>query len=192
MLFGKLPGHGDFVHRGVDDAVRAVWDTWASTGITEAKAELGERFPDAHDRAPPWCFIAGPGALGDRWRVGALAPSTDNAGRRFVFVTALENLTLADAVSLGPHTAEAQIEAIYRIFAERLNADEALDLIASSAQSIGGMSGCALGRLVDARDDGVWWPHIDGFHPDHICGGAVPARDLIPRALNLCLGDPSP
>lgn len=191
MVFGKLPGHGDFVYRGLGDGACAVWDEWASTGMANAAAELGDRFGDAHERAPPWCFIAGPGPLGDSWRVGALAPSADNAGRRFVFVAALENLSLEDAVSLGPRSAAAQIDAIYHIFAKRLSADEALELIASSAEPVGGMPGCALARLLDAREDGVWWPHIDGLHPDQICGGAVPARDLIPRALRLCLGDAS-
>ena len=189
MVFGKLPGHGDFVHRGLGDAARAIWDDWASAGIAKAESELGDDFADAHSRAPPWCFISGPGPLGELWRVGALAPSTDSVGRRFVFVTALEDLSLADAIVLGPHSAATQIGAMYRIFAERLSADEALELIASSGVLLGGMDGCALGKLLDAREEGVWWPHIGGLHPDQICGGAVPARDLIPRALKLCLGD---
>jgi len=189
VLFGKLPSHGDFVHRGLEDYARAAWDAWASEGMAAAEAGLGPRFDGAHDAAPPWCFIAGPGPLGEGWRVGAFAPSADSAGRRFVVVVALDELTLADAVLLGPRAAAAQIDVIYRIFSQRLNADEAFELIAASAEGLGGMPAAALGCLLEARADGVWWPHIDGLSPDQIRGGAAPPRDLLPRALGLLGGD---
>jgi type VI secretion system protein ImpM len=189
VIFGKLPSHGDFVYRGLDDAARAAWDEWASAGLAQADAELGERFDAAHDTAPPWCFISGPGPFGEGWRVGAFAPSADSAGRRFVIVVAIDDLSLADAMLLGPRTAAALIDAIYRMFSAKLDADEALEIVVACAQEIGGTEAAALGRLLAAREEGVWWPHIDGADTEQICTGAVPARDLLPRALRLLQGD---
>ena len=188
VIFGKLPSHGDFVYRGLGDAARAAWDEWASAGLAEADAELGEGFEAAHDTAPPWCFISGPGLLGEGWRVGAFAPSADSAGRRFVIVVAIDDLSLADAVLLGPRTAAALIEAFYRMFSARLSADEALEIVAGCAQETGGAKAAALGCLLTAREQGVWWPHI-GADAEQVCTGAVPARDLLLRALRLLQGD---
>jgi len=188
-LFGKLPAHGDFICRGLDNAVRDAWDEWASAGLAEAEASLGEGFAEAHDIAPPWCFISGPGPLGEGWRVGAFAPSADSAGRRFVIVVAVEALSLADAVLLGPRTAAALVDGIYKIFSERLDADAAFATIAAAAEGVGGMPACALDRLLEPRQEGVWWPHIDNLDAEQVFTGAAPAPALIPRALALVMGD---
>ena len=67
---------------------------------------------------------------------------------------------------------------------------KALALIAASADAVDGMQKGALDRLVQPREAGVWWPHIEGLRADEISIGAAPARDLVPRALGLLSGDP--
>ncbi|HEX7757932.1 MAG TPA: type VI secretion system-associated protein TagF [Caulobacteraceae bacterium] len=92
FVFGKLPGHGDFVQRGLGGASRDAWDHWASAGLARAREVLGERFDTVHEQAPPWRFCVGPGPLGPDWRVGALAPSVDRVGRRFLIVVGADGL----------------------------------------------------------------------------------------------------
>ena len=74
FVFGKLPAHGDFVSRGLSDAAREAWDSWATAAL-ERLRDGHPDFEDAHDAAAPWRFVAGPSTLGPGWRAGALAAS---------------------------------------------------------------------------------------------------------------------
>ena len=96
-LFGKLPGHGDFVRRHLPRSFVAPWDAWLSEGLQAA--------PDA--RWTPWRFHLAPGACGPDAAAGVLAPSEDSVGRRFP-------LTLAALGVAGTPPAEwyAALEAL--------------------------------------------------------------------------------
>jgi type VI secretion system protein ImpM len=154
ILFGKLPTHGDFVARGLGlDAVGA-WDLWLSEGLEAARAALGERFEDEHDRIPPWRFVDGPGRFGGAWRAGALAPSIDAAGRRFMIVLAAEGLSAGEA-GIGEAIAEAMEGLIYRAFDEGLDADHVIE----AAQSP-----IAAASSAGAAPRARWWT-LGG--PDH-------------------------
>jgi type VI secretion system protein ImpM len=123
ILFGKLPRHGDFISRGLDLTTCDAWDRWASEGLEAARAALGERFDHAHDRAPPWRFIDSPGRFGPDWRAGALAPSIDAAGRRFMIMLAAEGLSSAQAGGGGEAIAEEMEALIYQAFESGWDAD---------------------------------------------------------------------
>jgi type VI secretion system protein ImpM len=127
VLFGKLPSHGDFISRGLDLTACDAWDRWASEGLQEARTTLGERFDDAHDRAPPWRFIDAPGRFGADWRAGALAPSIDGAGRRFIIMLAAEGLTPELAGGGGEAIAEEMEALIYRAFEAGWDADATIE-----------------------------------------------------------------
>ena len=86
FAFGKLPAHGDFVARGLGASERDAWDAWASDSLERARRDLGEAFEAEHDQAPPWRFAFGPGRFAQTWVAGALTPSIDRGGRRFVIV----------------------------------------------------------------------------------------------------------
>jgi type VI secretion system ImpM family protein len=161
-LFGKLPSHGDFVCRGLAEDERAVWDDWASRGLTAARAALGEGFDAAHDTAPLWAFAAAPGALGPAWSVGAMAPSTDRVGRRFVIVTACLDLTWPEVLAGAAPIAAACTEAIYAAFRDRLDVDAAFASL--SATLPGSSDGAMLALLATPVADGIWWTHDrDGY-----------------------------
>jgi type VI secretion system protein ImpM len=85
-LFGKMPTHGDFVSRGLDQRERDRLDAWLSSGMAAARERLADRFEPCFDAAPSWCF-ASPDPDGS-WSGGALCPSIDAAGRRFPLVVA--------------------------------------------------------------------------------------------------------
>jgi type VI secretion system ImpM family protein len=132
ILFGKLPRHGDFVSRGLTAEPRAAWDDWASGGLLRARETLGERFEDQHDAAPPWRFIGGPGVFGPGWRAGAIAPSIDSAGRRFVILLAAEDLSPGQADAAGEAIAEAMEGLIYDAFESGWDADALIDAAGSA------------------------------------------------------------
>ena len=38
---GKMPGHGDFVDRGLPVEFKQTWDDWLQHGMAASRAELG-------------------------------------------------------------------------------------------------------------------------------------------------------
>lgn len=156
-LFGKLPTHGDFFSRGLGDDERAAWDAWASRGLSAARAVLGEGFDAAHDRAPLWNFAAAPGAIGPSWCVGAMAPSTDRVGRRFVIVTAWLDLSWPEISAGAAGFASTATDAIYRAFRDGLDADAVIAALATARPAADATS--ALVLFDEPIADGLWWTH---------------------------------
>lgn len=75
-IIGKLPGHGDFLARGVDYGLREPLDGWMSEWIELARQQLGEAFENAYENAAPWLLES------DRCNA-VLMPSVDAVGRLF-------------------------------------------------------------------------------------------------------------
>ena len=176
ILFGKLPRHGDFVARGLDARAREAWDAWLSAGLERARGHLAEGFASAHDAAPPWRFVSGPGPLGEDWRAGALAPSVDAAGRRFVIMIAADGLEADEAAGFGETLAEAMEDLIYRAFEVGWDANELNDacgaLIADFEVAVD----------ADAEPAERWWT-LGGQEHDPASLDRAP-RDLIATLLN--------
>lgn len=138
LVVGKLPCHGDFVARGVDARQRREIDAWLSASIASAREQLGGRFDEAFDCAPPWHFAW----RDDRWTAGALVPSVDSAGRRFPLLVARNDLDEKQVRAAAKLCEEAAAAAI----AKRRSADELVrDVEAVAVASDSG--GCTEG----------WW-----------------------------------
>jgi type VI secretion system protein ImpM len=163
FAFGKLPAHGDFVARGLDEAARAAWDAWASAGLQGARDALGDGFEAAHDQAPPWRFRFGPGPFGAGWRTGAFAPSVDRAGRRFVIV-------LGVAASGDEALAQGLEDALHRAFAEGWTVDELVAFIEEPPDG-------------DETFEARFWTLGGPDHPPQNLAAAAPPHDLLLRAL---------
>jgi type VI secretion system protein ImpM len=116
FAFGKLPAHGDFVSRGLAAHERDAWDAWASTSLETARRDFGDAFEARHDAAAPWRFAFGPGPLADGWVAGALTPSIDRSGRRFVIVAGAKAAGCLSPDGAGARVAEAVESEIYRTF----------------------------------------------------------------------------
>ena len=125
FVFGKLPGHGDFVVRGLDVAAQAAWDGAATRLMQDGQDRLGDRFAAAHAQGPPWRFILGPGSMGPDWRVGVLAPSQDAVGRRFVLVLGYSGLI--PAAGLAPGALDQLEDLAYAAIGQHLGVDELLE-----------------------------------------------------------------
>lgn len=167
-LFGKLPAHGDFVSRALDEAAVTAWDAFFAKGVAEAREALGDDFEAAHDAAPPWRFVQGPGAFGAGWRAGAWAPSMDRAGRRFVIALLAEGAA-SEAV------AEAMEAAIYDGFEAGENADDLLNRAEAAIEA-------AASAAAPAPRTSRWWTLGGADHrPDQVEGEPNPG--LLSRAL---------
>jgi type VI secretion system protein ImpM len=89
-LFGKLPGHGDFISRGIPADAREGIDHWLSEWLAAARAAHGEEFEDIYETAAPWL-------LESAQATAVLMPSMDAVGRHFplLVITAPDRVTQA-------------------------------------------------------------------------------------------------
>ena len=181
FLFGKLPAHGDFVARGLSDEEQAAWDAWASAGLEQARERLGDKFDDAHDAAPPWRFVS----RGDAgWRAGSLACSVDSAGRRFVLVLGIADLSREQAAATGMRDAEMVEAVLYDALASRTPADDAVLALAAAVGAPDSTITAAAEALAPAPGaPGVWWTLGGERHPPLVITAGDPPADLLLRVL---------
>jgi type VI secretion system protein ImpM len=160
FLFGKLPAHGDFVRRGLDDAGEAAWDDWAASALDARRADLADDFDDAHAYAPPWRFVLAPGALsGSGWSAGALMASIDAADRRFIAALGVRGLDRGAALAHGAAIAGRAEDLGRRALAEGLDADGLRDALAPLAIGPEDAGALAFGRFLPETPSGpgIWW-----------------------------------
>lgn len=81
--FGKLPGSGDFVSRGLPRALIARLDAWLHDGMADLPASVGADWLDYYLVAPAWSFLLPAGTWDEGILLGALIPSVDRVGRYF-------------------------------------------------------------------------------------------------------------
>lgn len=84
-LFGKLPAHGDFIHRNLPTKVINEWDSWLQTFIGSTQERLGDAWLDIYLTSPIWRFCLSAGVVDDHVWAGILLPSVDRVGRYFPF-----------------------------------------------------------------------------------------------------------
>ena len=112
FLFGKLPAHGDFISRGLDDETIEAADAAVAEAITLAALRWDQRWDDVYVETPVWRFVAAPGVLGRDWTAGIFMASVDAVGRQFPLVAGFSAPTLAlvargDALTAALDEAEA-------------------------------------------------------------------------------------
>ncbi len=84
-LFGKLPAHGDFVHRDLPANFTNLWDEWLQRFVGGSQEQLGENWLDIYLTSPIWRFVLSPGVIDEHMWAGVLLPSVDRVGRYFPF-----------------------------------------------------------------------------------------------------------
>jgi type VI secretion system protein ImpM len=87
-FFGKLPTHGDFVHRELPDVFLNRWDAWLQEVIAASQAQLGQHWLDAYLTSPIWRFVLDRDVIDGMAWAGILMPSVDRVGRYFPFTVA--------------------------------------------------------------------------------------------------------
>ncbi len=95
FVFGKLPAHGDFISRGLDDETIEAADAAVAEAITLAALHWDYRWDDVYVETPVWRFVAAPGVLGREWTAGVFMASVDAVGRQFPLIAGFSAPTLA-------------------------------------------------------------------------------------------------
>ena len=176
FLLGKLPAHGDFVSRGLASAERDAWDAWGAGALDSLRARAGAAFGAAHGQAPAWRFVTASRA---GWRAGALAPSVDGVGRRFLLLLGADGLDAAVAGAAGLALADAAEALAFDAIAGSWDADRLLaeagarfgDLVAA-AQVVASTFAAA------PQSDGAWWTLGGSECPPMAAPGREPPVDL--------------
>ena len=84
-LFGKLPAHGDFIHRNLPTDFINPWDEWLQHFIASTQQQMGEAWLDIYLTSPIWRFVFSPGVIDQHSWAGIVMPSVDRVGRYFPF-----------------------------------------------------------------------------------------------------------
>lgn len=84
-LFGKLPAHGDFIHRNLASDVMNSWDEWLQHFIASSREQMGAEWLNIYLTSPVWRFVFSSGVLDNNNWSGMLVPSVDRVGRYFPF-----------------------------------------------------------------------------------------------------------
>jgi len=139
-FFGKIPGHGDFVDRGLAAGFKDKMDEWLQHGLASSKALMGEEWLNVYLTSPVWRFVTCAGACGSQAWAGVLVPSVDRVGRYFPLVIAAE--IAPDVVPLQVITAGSDwFEGAEAISVNALEHDTVdAEEIASAVESLGGVS----------------------------------------------------
>lgn len=95
FLFGKLPAHGDFISRGLDDDAIEAADAAVAEAVTIAALHWDHRWDDVYVETPVWRFLAAPGVIGREWTAGIFMASVDAVGRQFPLVAGFSAPNLA-------------------------------------------------------------------------------------------------
>ena len=87
-VYGKLPAHGDFIHRDLPSAFINKWDEWLQSYIANSQQDLGEHWLDIYLTSPIWRFATTDGIFDRNSWAGIIVPSVDRVGRYFPFCIA--------------------------------------------------------------------------------------------------------
>lgn len=164
--FGKLPGRGDFLRRGLDGAWVERLDGWLAPALSASRAALGAEWQELYLTAPVWSFVVGAGAAGGHARAGVLCPSADRVGRCYPLVISAPFAAGPDAPDAATWFARAEAAAIAAV-EERLSPEaflERLDEIgapcpehAADRVMTGALQPLALAPAVAGGGCGLWW-----------------------------------
>ncbi|WP_105102813.1 type VI secretion system-associated protein TagF [Microbulbifer pacificus] len=103
-LFGKLPGHGDFVQRDLPGSFVTPWDEWLQRAVYGSRELVGERWLEYYLTSPIWRFALSAGVLNQQAWAGVLVPSVDSVGRYFP-------VTMAVPLPAGSNLFDVQVRA---------------------------------------------------------------------------------
>ncbi|WP_444911956.1 type VI secretion system-associated protein TagF [Microbulbifer sp. PAAF003] len=96
-IFGKLPGHGDFVQRQLPGSFVTVWDGWLQRAVFGSRELVGQEWLDYYLTSPVWRFVHSKGIIDANAWAGILVPSVDSVGRYFPLTFAAPLSPVVDA-----------------------------------------------------------------------------------------------
>lgn len=179
-LYGKLPGRGDFVRHGWDDATIEALDTWLADGLQAWRPEDDNAFAAAFAQAPLYAFYLPPGWAGEAALHGVLSPSVDRAGRYFFLIAGMTGAapTLWHIAVSRPDFAAAAEYATYEALGAESDPDVLATTLFAAVPEIETPWRAALATPADA----IFWAEGEG-HP-LVLRGARPDAPLLAALLD--------
>lgn len=151
-LYGKHPGRGDFLTRGIDPRLQVPLESWLDQVLAELRETLGPEWESVWDSGTTLAFWVGEGVWGLPV-AGALRSSRDKVGRRFPLMILSQGATPAPPTMGG--------DAWHRAVADRLEASLAAPDIDDPLT----------GLEVESPDEPVDGPHFWAIRPGTDAGG---------------------
>ncbi|MFA0810275.1 type VI secretion system-associated protein TagF [Microbulbifer epialgicus] len=102
-IFGKLPGHGDFIQRQLPASFVSVWDEWLQRTVHGSREIMGNEWLDYYLTSPVWRFVHGKGMIDESAWAGILVPSVDSVGRYFPLTITAPLPAATDAFTFMAH-----------------------------------------------------------------------------------------
>lgn len=84
-VYGKVPMHGDFIHRNLSSTFISTWDEWLQLYVAGSKEQMGEAWLDIYLTSPIWRFVLSSGVIDENYWAGIMMPSVDSVGRYYPF-----------------------------------------------------------------------------------------------------------
>lgn len=149
-LFGKMPAHGDFISRGLDDETVEAGDGAVAEAVALAMSHWDLAWDEVYVETPVWRFLAAPGVMGRDWLAGVFLPSVDAVGRQFPLLAGFAAPTLAllarwDATSRALDEVEALARAA---LLDGLSVDAVLGQLGEIGERLFGPAAAAQGDPV--------------------------------------------
>ncbi len=129
-IYGKLPMHGDFVHRNLPAAFIKTWDEWLQLYIAGSKEQMGDEWLDIYLTSPIWRFVLSSGVVDQQHWAGIMLPSVDQVGRYYPFSIVMPlapELNPLEFISFHTHWFENIEELALQVLEEQFSVDELVD-----------------------------------------------------------------
>lgn len=163
-LFGKLPASGDFVHLGIERALRERLDDWLSRGMLALNAQADGL--QQYLVVPAWCGLLPAGLLDDSQLGLVLMPSVDRVGRYFPLCALLE-APAEDPQSGLAARLQAAARELPRALREPLDVHALRDTLLRAVA----IAPAFEPPLRAAANAALWWPSLNGAAPFSHAGG---------------------
>ncbi|MBV1881108.1 MAG: type VI secretion system-associated protein TagF [Pseudomonadales bacterium] len=143
-IYGKIPAHGDFVSRRLNNDFIRYWDEWLQRGIATSQEQLGERWLNHYLVSPIWRFVLSPGVVDDSGWTGVLIPSVDSVGRYFPLTIAMpvKAPSLLDLFERGRDWFQDIEDSALAALSDSLSIDELNDRVLASEFKLSGDYSC--------------------------------------------------
>jgi type VI secretion system protein ImpM len=158
--FGKLPSHGDFLHRRVPEVFINTWDPWLQECMARSREQLGPQWLQTYLTSPVWRFFLCGGVIGASSFAGILLPSVDRVGRYFPLTVLAELPADLSPMALAIHGREwlrtIEGHALHALESEEFVLEEFDAAIQESAATLAGVEqyyGIDLGESFPAAAD---------------------------------------
>jgi len=153
-VFGKVPWREEYLRVGAQGEAFGRFDAWLTEGVEWAAARAGEGWGGAYVRGGIHAFAFRPPDAGDWLVAGAIAPSSDGAGRAFPLVVATR-VAVTFELGRSPEALPLLLEGLWQHASEvveQVKAAQAVEWVEKLVASYQGSGSTAADALASYED----------------------------------------